>query len=271
MLAEEAQTLYNELSNKRGIADTHRLLSSALTEQGEYARALMLAEQAATIYKELGDPWATTYTQISMAGVVQLQGDSIHAQALVEESLAVSIEAGYLGGIAFGLEQLATIVATQREPARTVLLWGAAEAVRETISAPILPIERAGYEPAVSRAHSQLGDEIFATLWAEGRAMTPDQALVAKTVVTIPEEQPTEEQLAIDRKPPSLPAYPDDLTAREVEVLRLLAQGWADAQIAEELVISPRTVNHHLTSIYRKIQVSTRIPATRYAIDHQLV
>jgi DNA-binding NarL/FixJ family response regulator len=65
--------------------------------------------------------------------------------------------------------------------------------------------------------------------------------------------------------------YPDGLTAREVEVLRLLAQGWSDAQIAEHLVISPRTVNTHLTSIYRKLQVTTRSAATRYAIDHQLV
>ncbi len=65
--------------------------------------------------------------------------------------------------------------------------------------------------------------------------------------------------------------YPDDLTPREVEVLRLLAQGWTDAQIAEHLVISSRTVNAHLTSIYRKIQVSSRAAAARYAMEHHLV
>ena len=53
--------------------------------------------------------------------------------------------------------------------------------------------------------------------------------------------------------------------------MRLLAQGWSDAQIAERLVISPRTVNSHVTSIYRKIQVTTRSAATRYAIEHQLI
>jgi DNA-binding NarL/FixJ family response regulator len=56
-----------------------------------------------------------------------------------------------------------------------------------------------------------------------------------------------------------------------LEVLRLVAQGLTDAQIAEELVISPRTVNAHLTSIYSKIQVSSRSAATRYAIDRKLV
>ena len=69
----------------------------------------------------------------------------------------------------------------------------------------------------------------------------------------------------------SPPRYPDNLTAREVEVLRLIAQGWSDHKIAEYLVVSSRTVNSHLTSIYRKIQVSSRSSATRYAIDHHLV
>jgi LuxR family maltose regulon positive regulatory protein len=60
------------------------------------------------------------------------------------------------------------------------------------------------------------------------------------------------------------------LTAREAEVLHLLAAGLTDAQIAEQLVISPRTVNVHLTSIYRKIAVSSRAAATRYALEHHL-
>ncbi|TMC97295.1 MAG: response regulator transcription factor, partial [Chloroflexi bacterium] len=53
-------------------------------------------------------------------------------------------------------------------------------------------------------------------------------------------------------------------------VLRLMAQGQTNVQIAEQLVISPRTVNSHLTSIYKKIQVTSRSAATRYAIEHQL-
>ena len=67
------------------------------------------------------------------------------------------------------------------------------------------------------------------------------------------------------------PTYPDELTAREVEILRLLAQGWTDAQIAEHLIISIRTVNTHVSSIYRKIQVTGRSAATRYAVEHMLV
>ena len=71
--------------------------------------------------------------------------------------------------------------------------------------------------------------------------------------------------------PPSAkPAYPDGLTAREIEVLQLLARGWSDAQIADYLVISKRTVHRHTSSIYSKIGVSSRSAATRYALEKRL-
>ena len=54
-------------------------------------------------------------------------------------------------------------------------------------------------------------------------------------------------------------------------MLRLVAQGMTDAQVAERLIVSPRTVNWHLTSIYSKLGVSSRSAATRYAIENHLV
>lgn len=51
-------------------------------------------------------------------------------------------------------------------------------------------------------------------------------------------------------------------------MLRLVAQGMTDIQVAEALVISPRTVNAHLTSIYSKLGVNSRVAATRFAIDN---
>jgi len=54
-------------------------------------------------------------------------------------------------------------------------------------------------------------------------------------------------------------------------VLRLVAQGLSDAQVAEQLVISRRTVNWHLTSIYSKLGVTSRNAASRYMIEHHLV
>lgn len=62
-----------------------------------------------------------------------------------------------------------------------------------------------------------------------------------------------------------------DLTPREIEVLKLVAQGMTDAETAEQLYISPRTVGQHLRSIYNKLGVSSRTAATRIAITDNLV
>jgi DNA-binding NarL/FixJ family response regulator len=99
--------------------------------------------------------------------------------------------------------------------------------------------------------------------------MTIEQVLAAEESATAPEQLPTSPDLTTAEK--GRPPYPDDLTAREVEVLRLVAQGLTDAQVAEQLVISPRTVSTHLTSIYSKIQVSSRSAATRYALEKKLI
>ena len=55
-----------------------------------------------------------------------------------------------------------------------------------------------------------------------------------------------------------------------MEVLRLLAGGLPDLQIAEKLVLSPRTVHAHISSIYSKLGVTSRSAATRYAMEHHL-
>jgi DNA-binding CsgD family transcriptional regulator len=66
------------------------------------------------------------------------------------------------------------------------------------------------------------------------------------------------------------PRYPAGLSAREVEVLRLVASGLTNAQVAERLFLSPRTINAHLTTIYTKLNVPSRAAAIRFALDHGL-
>ncbi len=69
----------------------------------------------------------------------------------------------------------------------------------------------------------------------------------------------------------SPPAHPAGLSAREVEVLRLVAAGLTDAEVAERLFLSPRTIGRHLTSIYTKLDVPTRTAASRVALEHGLL
>jgi DNA-binding CsgD family transcriptional regulator len=67
------------------------------------------------------------------------------------------------------------------------------------------------------------------------------------------------------------PSYPAGLTAREVEVLRLVAEDLSDAEVAERLFLSPRTVSQHLRSVYNKLGVNSRGAAIRFAVEQRLV
>ena len=68
----------------------------------------------------------------------------------------------------------------------------------------------------------------------------------------------------------SSPAYPDGLTQREAEVLTLIAAGKSNSEIAQELVLSVRTVERHITNIYTKINARGRADATSYVLNHGL-
>jgi predicted ATPase/class 3 adenylate cyclase/DNA-binding CsgD family transcriptional regulator len=240
-----------------------------LLDQGNISQAGLQAEEALALYKGLNHKGSMAEALLYLARVEARQEHYPAAHSLIEESLSLAREVDAKWNIPFCLEALAEVVAAQGEGIWTTRLLGASEFLRESYRSPLPPAYRAGYERVVAAARAHLGEQTFAAAWAEGRTMTPEQVLAAQESATISMPTPTEPSSTSPNKP--VITYPNDLTAREVEVLRLLAQGLTDAQIAEHLVISPRTVNTHLTSIYGKLQVSSRSAATRYAVEHELV
>ena len=93
--------------------------------------------------------------------------------------------------------------------------------------------------------------------------MSPEQALAARQRVEMPEPRRA-------AKPSAPSRYPDGLTDREVEVLRFVAEGLTIAQIAAQLRIRFHTANAHVRSIYKKLGVTSRSAAVRYALEHHL-
>ena len=156
-------------------------------------------------------------------------------------------------------------MAVEGQPQLAARLFGAVE-VRLDVNVDMNPAERAEYRRAVEKVRPQLGAKAFVSARREGRTMTLEQILAASY------------SPAIVNPPPS-PMYPDGLTEREVQILCLVSKGLTDEQVAKQLVIAPRTVSTHLTSVYRKIQVSShgkerqvapRIAATNYVTEHDL-
>jgi len=268
-LLEEGHMLSKEVGDRDSLAYWSYLAGWAALYEGDTASARTLLEAYLQLNRERGDRHAIADGLSVLGRIALAHGDLKEARVLYEESLAGAGEIGDKLIIAPSLEGLAEVVSTQGEAVWAARLWGAAEGLRATIGSPILPVERIPYEKAVATARIQLGEPAFTASWAEGRNMTPEQALAAQGT--------TDMHFSATTVPPSTPraltspVYPAGLTAREVEVLRLVAQGLSDANIAEQLVISPRTVNWHLTSIYSKLGVSSRAAATRYAIEHHVM
>ena len=262
-LLEECLAVSREIGFKQGIAASFWLAGQVAFGQGDLVTARSMAEESVKLYKEMGHRHGTAESLATLGKVLAAQGDFTVARRLYEESLAISGELGERWVIAMGLVGLGEVVAAQHKLAWAAQLWGAADALRDAIGVPIPPVELADYERSVSSARVHLGERAFAAAWAQGQSMTPEQALAAKG------QKPTPIPTTTTTTAPTL-AYPDGLTAREVEVLRLVAKGLTDIQVAEELVLSPRTVHSHLSSIYSKLGITSRSAATRYAIEHQL-
>ncbi len=254
-LLDECLALSREVGYKEGIAAATCLSGQVAYGQGDLALAHAEMEASILLYKEMGHRYGTAGSLAALGKVLAAEGDYAAAHRLYEESLRIFGTLGEQRMIAACLVALGEVVALQREFTWAAQLWGAADALREAIKVPIPPVELADYERAHSAVHASLGEGTFAAVWAQGRAMTPEQALAA------PEPKPT---------PTRPPSYPAGLTAREVEVLRLLSDGLTDLQIAEKLVLSHRTVHTHISSIYSKLGVTSRSAATRYAIEHHL-
>src|SRR5712691_7809549 len=208
----------------------------------------------------MGHRHGTAESLAVLGKVLAAEGDYATARRLYEESLLLSGALGEQWMISACLVGLGEVVAAQQKLAWAAQIWAAAEALRDALGVPIPPVELADYERSLSAARVHLGERAFTAAWAQGRAMTPEQALAAQGQ----KPAPTSATTVVP------PTYPAGLTAREVEVLRLLAGGLTDLQIAEKLVLSPRTVHSHISSVYSKLAVTSRSAATRYAIEHHL-
>jgi DNA-binding NarL/FixJ family response regulator len=119
----------------------------------------------------------------------------------------------------------------------------------------------------IERITRALDPESFAKAVEEGSRLATAEYLALVDRITAPAPH--------DAAPPSppagrAPAPHGKLTARELEVLRLVAQGLTNAQVARALTVTPRTINAHLTSIYGKLDVTSRAGAIRYALERHL-
>jgi hypothetical protein len=204
-------------------------LGLAALDRDRYERMVALLEEGMVLFRKLGDKYGVGVCCYTMGIAALDMGDPECAAALLEEAMHALQQLGDKVAIFHCLLGAAGVAGSRGEPARVARLWGAAEALGEAFAVTVLPAIRAHYDYGGLLAAARAGTDKLAweAAWAEGRAMTPEQA-VEYALEPRPEE------------PNSPPAYPAGLSAREVEVLKLVAKGMTNAQIATELYISHR-------------------------------
>jgi len=187
------------------------------------------------------------------------EGDFATAQARFRESLRAALAVGDQGDVAVCLLELAIVAALRGLEGHAARLAGAAAAVRHAAGLPRWPPEGTWHDPRLAAERDRLGAAAWDVAWDEGRALSPDEVLaLAQGPVLAPE------------KTARLVDAPAGLTAREAEVLRLVSLGLTDAQVADRLALSPRTVGQHLRSVYNKLGVDNRTAAARLAVERGL-
>jgi predicted ATPase/DNA-binding CsgD family transcriptional regulator len=270
-LAEEVQSASQGFVDQSGMAAVHYVYGWIALIHHDLHAARVHLEAACNGYRTVGFVRLMLETQAALAFVTMQQGALERAreqyQELAQQCLA---QAGYTPQVlALALRGLGLIAAKLGHGVIAVRLWGGAARLNPIVWS----YEQDVYHAQVS-AISRLFDEAtFALLWKQGERLSPEALLamqeqgeLSASLAEIPLPR-TGSPLTSDAHP-AVPRGQGALTAREGEVLRLLAEGNTNRQIAEHLVISPRTVNTHLTSLYQKMGVTTRTAATRFAIEH---
>jgi predicted ATPase/class 3 adenylate cyclase len=183
---EESLSLSRQESYKGGIASSLFVLGQVAQQQGDLVWARSLLEESLVLFKELGDQQNVAQSLGILAWISFDQGDYATAHALLVESLTLARAVGSKWYIAACLVCLGAVIAAQEKAMWAALLLGAAQAICEAINGVLPPFVQTMQERAIAMAQAQLGEKVFEAALAEGRTMTPEQALAAQGTVTTP-------------------------------------------------------------------------------------
>jgi predicted ATPase/class 3 adenylate cyclase/DNA-binding NarL/FixJ family response regulator len=198
--------------------------------------------------------WHLVLALITRARVAIAQGEPLQAERDAHEALACATQIQAYLAIPDTLECLAVLAGDDGSHQQAARHFGAAEAVRQRIGAVRFQIHDAGYQASVAAVRDAMGDSDFDCAWAEGVAMSTEEAIAY-----------AQRGRGERKRPPSGWA---SLTPTERDVVRLVGEGLANKAIAGRLFVSPRTVQTHLTHVYTKLGITSRVQLAQEAAHH---
>jgi predicted ATPase/Tfp pilus assembly protein PilF len=180
---EESLALAREMSSHLALSWSLGNLAWAAYRRGEYGQAVALQEEALAMWQALGGRRRGEWLLVNLGRMLLAQGEVERAATYLREGLQRSHEIGARGVLAEALEGMAWLAVAQGQVARAARVGGAAEVLRDTLGAALHPTLCGGHDQAVAAMRAALGEEAFAAAWAEGRALSPDEAVTEALAV----------------------------------------------------------------------------------------
>jgi non-specific serine/threonine protein kinase len=231
--------------------------------RGRFEQGNIHLTKALTTTRAVGFTWGEADTLFSLAATAHDQGDLEGAARHLSASLARYRQLHDWIGIANVAVAVSWLAADHGQPRRAFRLYAGAGALYESLGLREPRHKYVAHQEWLGQIRTTIGDEA-GRVWGNGRALTRERIAQESADLASAIGGATVANGA------SSPEERNGLSAREAEVLGWVAAGLTNAEVAERLFISPRTVNAHLTRIYHRLNLTSRAAAIRFALDHGL-
>ncbi len=261
--------LQRQLGDKRSTAFTLTNLGEIWFLLNDFVLAGDFYAESIAILREAGDLRNEAIAQANVARLALAKNECAKAATILAESMQVLAGIGDVAGGVENIELLANVAVRCCAFAEAAELFGSSDAIRQHINAAVRVSLQIENEQGRSSACAALGSVTFEAARQVGQQLDFESAsgrvaIIARRLIAQASDQPPLASTPVVTPPTHDHYY--HLTERELEVLRLLADGCTTREIADALSISPRTASTHVTNIIGKLDVTSRTAAVAYAM-----
>jgi predicted ATPase/DNA-binding CsgD family transcriptional regulator/DNA-binding transcriptional regulator YiaG len=299
--ARSARREFEAVGDDGGAARASTVLGNVAKYRGDIAAARVHLTDAVASQRVLADDWATAVALQNLASLLIDQAELSIGRELMEESVALKRRAGDRRSLGYGLVNLSDLFVREHTPERASAVLAEAATIAAALTDDRLAafvdhnfgdiaVVTGDQAQAVTHYRRALAGfrrvhdrrDVALALCSLGRALVGagerfEGLSLLRESETLAAELGDELRLAEARAalaavalPPAALSLPGGLTARQAEILTLVAGGLSNRDIAARLALSAGTVERHLANIYSKVGVANRVGATRYALTHGL-
>jgi non-specific serine/threonine protein kinase len=257
---QEAIGLNERIGHWRAVATDRLLLAISAYGRGELDQAVQILQSIVEVHRTSGDMVDEAWERNWLALIRNDQGRQQEAAEVLAEALLIWRSVNNQEGLAECLSTASAIATGCGSFSLGTRLWSAASARSAALGFPFSPLRRAALEKTEQAQRAALDHDEFASAWKSGSEL-PFQQAIAEAAAFL--DRLLEPVTATE---PGQSLNPFGLTARELDVLRLLAEGKSDREIAEALFIGLRTVETHVSNLLAKLGARNRAEAAALAV-----